>query len=162
MALVIKKWYASKTADQAGNYVHLIGRQPGLLAWLLAKLGIDPTTEVEIKENLIIFTVGSLAGKQKRVIPMTSVCSAYYGYTKPWQIALVLGIVLMPVFFLGLIVGPVYYYLNKELTVGVVENSSWIGGFAFKRSVIEGQNIDEDKAYEVIDVIRSLIEAKTA
>ena len=40
--------------------------------------------------------------------------------------------------------------------------SSWIGGFAFKRSVIEGQNIDEQQAYELIDIICSLIEAKTA
>lgn len=93
---------------------------------------------------------------------MRSVCSAYYGYVKPWQMALVLGLLLFPIFFLGLIVGPLYYFLNKELTVGVVENSSWIGGFSFKRSVIEGQNIDENKAYEVIDIIRSLIEAKTA
>ena len=142
--------------------MHLVGRQAGLFAWFLSLVGIDPTTEVEIKDNLIVFTAGSLAGKQKRVIPMQSVCSAYYGYEKPWQLALALGVVLFPVFFLGLIVGPLYYFLNKELTVAVVENSSWIGGFSFKRSVIEGQNIDEDKAYEVIDIIRSLIEAKTA
>jgi hypothetical protein len=162
MALVIKKWHASRTANQEGNYVHLVGREAGLFAWILSHIGIDPTTEIEIKENLIIFTAGSLAGKQKRVIPMSSVCSAYYGYIKPWQVALALGVLLTPVFFLGLIVGPLYYFLNKELNVGVVENSSWTGGFAFKRSVIEGQNIDENKAYEVIDIIRSLIEAKTA
>ena len=162
MALVIKKWHASRTANIDGNYVHLVGREAGLFAWILSLIGIDPTTEIEIKENLIVFTAGSLSGKQKRVIPMRSVCSAYYGYVKPWQMALALGLLLSPVFFLGLIVGPLYYFLNKELTVGAVENSSWIGGFSFKRSVIEGQNIDENKAYEVIDIIRSLIEAKTA
>ena len=94
MALVIKKWYASKSADQDGNYVHLVGREGGLLAWLLALMGIDPTTEIEIKDNLIIFTEGSLEGSQKRVIPMKSVCSAYYGYVKPWKTALVIGAVL--------------------------------------------------------------------
>lgn len=162
MALVIKKWYASRTADQNGNYVHLVGRQAGLFAWILSLIGIDPTTEIEIKEKLIIFTSASLSGKHKRVIPMSSVCSAYYGYIKPWQTALLLGVLLVPFFFVGFIVGPLYYFLNKELTVGVVENSGWSGGFAFKRSVIEGQNIDEDKAYDVIDIIRTLIEAKTA
>ena len=162
MALVIKKWYASKTANQDGNYVHLVGREAGLFAWLLSLVGIDPTTEIEIKEKLIVFTAGSLSGTQKRVIPMQSVCSAYYGYVKPWQMAVALGLLLLPVFLLGLIVGPLYYFLNKELTVGIVENSGWIGGFSFKRSVIEGQNIDEKKAYEVIDIIRALIEARTA
>ncbi|MFO1253137.1 MAG: hypothetical protein U1E77_18850 [Inhella sp.] len=162
MALVIKHWSASRTPDASGNYVHLVGREAGLFAWLLSLLGIDPTTEIEIKDKLIVFTAGSLSGKQKRVIPMQSVCSAYYGYIKPWQMAVVLGVLLLPFFFVGLLVGPLYYFLNKELTVGVVENSGWSGGFAFKRSVIEGQNIDESKAYEVIDIIRSLIEARTA
>ena len=162
MALVIKKWYADTTPNKDGNYVHLIGREAGLFAWLLSVIGIDPTTEIEIRDTMIVFTAGSLSGKQKRVIPMLSVCSAYYAYVKPWQMALLLGVLLTPFFGLGLIVAPLYYFLNKELTVGVVENSSWVGGFAFKRSVIEGQNIDEQKAYEVIDIIRNLIEAKTA
>lgn len=162
MALVLKKWYAAKTLNSDGNYVHLVGREAGLFAWLLSLVGVDPTTEIEIKGNLIVFTSGSLAGKQKRVIPIKSICSAYYGYQKPWQKALLLGMLLMPVFFIGLLVGPLYYFLNKELAVGVVELSGWVGGFAFKRSVIEGQNIDEGKAYEVIDIIRALVEAKTA
>lgn len=162
MALVLKKWHASKTANENGNYVHLIGREAGLFAWILSLIGIDPTTEVEIRENLIVFTSGSLAGREKRVIPMKSVCSAYYGYKKPWKEALGIGILLTPVLLIGLIAGPLYYFLNKELTVGVVESSSWIGGFSFKRSVIEGKNIDEKNAYEVMDIIRGLIEAKTA
>lgn len=161
MALVIKKWYASTTPNQDGNFVHLVGREAGLFAWFLALIGIDPTTEIEIKEKVTIFTAGSLSGKTKRVIPMQSVCSAFYGYVKPWQTALVIGLLTLPLYGLGLLLGPLYYFLNKELTVGVIENSSWVGGFAFKRSVIEGQNIDEQKAYEVINIIRTLIEAKT-
>lgn len=162
MALVLKKWQVGRNADAQGNYVHLVGREGGLLAWLLSLLGIDPTTEIEIKDKLMIFTIGSLAGREKRVIPISSVCSAYYGYEKPWKTALVIGVVLMPLFFIGLLAGPLYYFLNKQLSVGVVENSSWSGGFAFKRSVIEGQNIDEGSAYEVIEVVRMLIERKTA
>lgn len=162
MALVLKRWHVSKTANAEGNYVHLVGREAGLFAWILSKIGVDPTTEVEIKDNLIVFTAGSLAGHEKRVIPIQSVSSAYYGYQKPWKEAIALGLLLTPVFFVGLVIGPLYYFLNKKLTVGVVEGSGWVGGFSFKRSVIEGQNIDEKKAYEVIDIIRALIEAKTA
>lgn len=162
MALVLKKWKIARTADAQGNYVHLVGREGGLLAWLLSLLGIDPTTEIEIKDKLVVFTIGSLAGREKRVIPINSVCSAYYGYEKPWKMALVIGAVLMPLFFIGLLAGPLYYFLNKQLSVGVVENSGWSGSFAFKRSVIEGQNIDESSAYEVIEVVRMLVERKTA
>ena len=162
MALVLKKWQAGRSANVDGNYVHLVGREAGLFAWLLSLVGVDPTTEVEIKDNLVVFTAGSLAGREKRVIPLNSVSSAYYGYQKPWKEALLLGILFAPLFGLGLLIGPLYYFLNKKLTVGVVEGSGWTGGFSFKRSVIEGQNIDETKAYEVIDIIRVLIEKKTA
>ncbi len=162
MALVLKKWHAGTTPDTNGNYVHLVGRQAGLFAWLLALLKIDPTTEVEIKQNLIVFTEGSLSGRERRVIPVQSVSSAYYGYTKPWKEALLLTILLAPFFGIGLILGPLYYFLNKKLVVGVVEGSGWVGGFAFKRSVIEGKNIQEKDAFNVIDIIRGLIEAKTA
>ena len=161
MSLVIKKWFAGNDANENGDFVHLIGREAGLLSWLLSVFKIDPTSEIEIKENLIKFTSSSLAGQEKRIIPLKSITSAYYGYEKPWKMALVLTVVLTPIFFIGLIVGPLYYFLNKNLTVGVVEASGWVGAFSFKRSVIEGKNISEEEAYKVIEIIRSLIEAKT-
>lgn len=162
MSLVIKQWYADTSKNADGNFVHIVGREAGLLSWLLSLFKIDPTNEVEVKDNLLKFTTSSLAGQEKRLIPMNSITSAYYGYKKPWKMALFLGVILMPLFGLGLLVGPLYYILNKSLTVGVVEASGWIGAFSFKRSIIEGQNISEEDAYRVIEIIRTLIEAKTA
>ena len=162
MALVLKQWYASKTANANGDYVHLVGRAAGLLAWFLSLIGVDPTTEIEIKKNMIISTTSSLAGRTRRVIPMKSVSSAFFAYEKPWKQALFIGILLLPIWFLGVVVGPLYYFLNKKLTVGVLEVSGWPSDFSFKRSIIEGKNIGEDEAYEVIDIIHDLIEAKTA
>jgi len=162
MSLVIKKWYAGNDANEDGNFVHIVGRESGLLSWLLSLIKIDPTSEVEIKDNLIKFNSSSLSGQEKRIIPLNSITSAYYGYEKPWKMALVLIVLLTPIFFIGLIVGPLYYFLNKNLTIGVVEASGWVGKFSFKRSIIEGQNINEEEAYKVIEIIRSLIEAKTA
>lgn len=161
MSLVIKKWSAETKKNEDGNFVHLVGREAGLLSWILSLFKIDPISEVEIKENLLKFSSSSLAGQEKRIIPMKSITSAYYGYEKPWKMALLLGIAFMPIFFSGLIIGPLYYILNKNLTVGVVEASGWVGAFSFKRSIIEGQNINEEEAYRVIEIIRSLIEEKT-
>jgi hypothetical protein len=162
MSLVIKKWYAGNEANENGDHVHLIGREAGLLSWALSLFKIDATSEIEIKDNLIKFSSSSLAGQEKRIIPLNSITSAYYGYEKPWRTALAITVLLMPVFFIGLIAGPLYYFLNKNLTVAVVEASGWVGSFSFKRSVIEGQNINEEEAYRVIDIVRTLIEAKTA
>jgi hypothetical protein len=166
MALVIKQWECGREANEQGNYVHLVGREGGLISWLLSLIGIDPVSEVEVKEDLIKFTSSSLAGKVIRIIPVKSLTSAYYSYEKPWKIAVgifIVGFFLMPYYFLGLLVwiaGAAYYVLNKNLAVAVVEASGWSGVFAFKRSIIEGQNIDEEAGYEVIDVIRQRIEAK--
>jgi hypothetical protein len=162
MALVIKKWYASSTPNEQGAFVHLIGREAGLFSWFLSIIGLDPTTEIEIKDNIITFTSASLSGRTKRVIPMKSLTSAFYGYEKPLKESIILTIILLPFFFIGLIVGPLYYFLNKKLSIGVVEASGWSGGFGFKRSVIEGQNINEEEAYHVIEIVRWLIERKAA
>jgi len=161
MALVLKKWQSSSTPDQNGNFVHLVGRKAGFFSWFLSLLGVDPTTEVEIKDHLIMLSLSSLSGREKRVIPLKSVCSAFYGYTKPWKEALVLTVLLAPV-IIGLILGPLYYFLNKRLTIGVVEMSGQTATFAFKRSVIEGRSIAEQEAYQVIEIVRLLIERKTA
>lgn len=169
MALVVKQWECHNQLNEEGNYIHIMGREGGLLSWVLSLLSIDAVSEVEVKENLIKFTDSSLAGKEMRIIPIKSLTSAYFAYEKPWKIAaaiLVLGVYLMSVeIWLGLLVvagGVVFYVLNKNLSVAVVEASGWTGAFSFKRSVIEGQNIDEDAGYEVIDVIRQLIESKTS
>ena len=161
MALVLKSWSASATPDAAGVYVNIVGRQAGLISWLLSLMGIDPITSIEIKGDIIHFAQGSLEGTERRVIPISSVCSAYYGYKKPWKEAVAIGVVLMPVFFIGVVAGPLYYFLNKTLTVGVIEVSGWVGGFSFKRSVIEGKEITENEAHAVIEIIRTLIEKKT-
>jgi len=161
MAHVIKTWYARNTPNAEGNDVHLVGREAGLLAWLLSVVGLDPTTEVMISDRLIVFTSASLSGRTTRVMPLQALTSAFYGYEKPWKEALVLTALLAPV-LIGFLVGRIYYFLNKTLTIGVVESSGWSGGFAFKRSVIEGRNIDENNAYLVIDIVRSLVEKRTA
>ncbi len=162
MALVIKSWYADAKPNSEGSYVSIAGRQQGLLSWLLSVLGIDPVTRVRIDGQSVYFEKGSLAGFEQRVIPLSSLCSAYYGYTKPWQVALVLGAMLLPIMGLGLIVGPLYYFLNKKLSMGMVEVSGLVSGIEFKRSVIEGQNIDEKEGMRVIGVIHGLIMREAA
>ncbi|MEY3786459.1 MAG: hypothetical protein RLZ75_664 [Pseudomonadota bacterium] len=59
MALVVKKWFVSKQADEQGNYVHIIGREAGFFGWILSLMKIDPTTELEIKIYLhqVLFQV---------------------------------------------------------------------------------------------------------
>lgn len=158
MALVIKKWRAEETPDAEGNYVYIHGREEGLLSWLLNVVGIDATTTFRVTDETVIFEQGSLAGYSQRIIPISSLSSSFFGFFKPWREALALGLVLLPVVGLGLIVGPLYYYLNKKLGLGVVEVSGLTSGIEFKRSLIEGQNIDENQSRRVIAILRTVTE----
>jgi len=160
---VIKSWSARRDPDPgSGAYVRIVGRAGGLFSWILAQLGIDPTVSLVVMENKVLFEQGSLEGSVKRVIPMSNVCSSYYGYTKPLKKAVVIGVVCglltFWMLFLGALVGVVYYFLNKTLTVGLVEVSGVVNSIDFKRSVIEGQHIDEAQGREVCEIMEFLID----
>ncbi|MFO0607548.1 MAG: hypothetical protein U0324_30575 [Polyangiales bacterium] len=154
---MIKSWYANTVPDQYGNFVSIVGREEGLLSYLLAAIGIDATTRFRVDARNVYIEQGSLAGFEERVIPLSKVSSSYFGYNKPWREAILLGVLFTSVFFIGLILGPLYYFLNKKLTVGVVEVGSVVSGIAFKRSVIEGQEINENEARRVVGILRELI-----
>lgn len=159
---VIRRWQiAAQPIDEAKNYVVIEGRAGGFVSWLLSLVQISPIVKMEINGDRILFNQGSLAGTASRIIPLENISSTFYGYTKPWKESLVLGIFLGAFTFgIGAIVGVIYYFLNKHLTVGFVEVSGVVNAIAFKRSVIEGQNIDENQARAVADVTQQLIDAR--
>lgn len=181
--LVLKKWAAETTpVDQDGNYIVISGRESGLLAWFLACVGIDPTTTMKVSQKRIEFKSSSLSGTSNRMLLPQGVSSTYYGYHKPWKKALGLFIVFLWLFgsligSLASSVGPrnlvlgivfsvatslfislLYYFLNRTLMIGIVENSGLVNGIMFKRSVIENINIDERQARYVCELTQSIIE----
>jgi hypothetical protein len=183
MALVIRDWKAnSAPLDSEGNYVVISGRQEGVISYLLTLLGIDVTTTLKVSATRVEYRASSLAGTEQRIIPLTSVSSTYYGYHKPWQ-AMVSAVAAG--FFMSLVVlsaitkgdaamgcicasvvllacvggGILYYFLNKRMTLGFIENSGVLSGISFKRSIIEAQNIDEVQARQVCDIVQVLIDA---
>ena len=175
-ALVIKSWKIdNKPVDSDGSCIKIIGRQGGLIAWILSWMGVDPTTTLLVSMERIDFSDASLAGTQSRLIPLQNVCSSYYGYHKPWKVAL--GIIaffvwigstlsrydmwpLITCTLIGIIIGLIYYFLNRTLTLGFVENSGVVIGIRFKRSVIENVDINQIEAKHVCKLLQDLIEKK--
>ncbi len=158
---VVKTWDVGTKPNEEGNYVKIGGRAPGLWSWFLSLIKIDPTISIIFTQNKVIYESGSWQGKTRRVIPINSISSFYYGYTKPWKEALVMGIVLgILTFGLGLLVGLIYYFLNKTLSIGICEKSGVMSGIDMKRSVIEGKKIDEKDAELVCSILERLVDAK--
>ncbi|MFZ6657664.1 hypothetical protein [Undibacterium sp. TJN19] len=176
-ALVIKEWkVGNKAIDDKNNFISVTGRKSGLIAWLLSLLGVDPTTKIMVGLDRVEFTSNSLAGTESRMIPLQSICSSYYGYHKPWKEAstfFVIGLGFssllsqalgatgsLVILLVGIAIALAYYFLNRELTLGFVENSGVINGIRFKRSVIENIDVNEEQAKAACVIIQKLIEAK--
>jgi hypothetical protein len=176
-ALVIKAWRVEKKPiDDQNNFVRISGREGGLIAWLLSLMGIDPTTTITVGLERLEFTSASLAGSASKLVPLEAICSTFYGYHKPWKAAasiIVASVVLSSlistagvhgvagvVFFIGLAIALVYYFLNRTLTLGFIEESGVPSAIQFKRSVIENLDIDQDQAKVVCLIVQKLIEAK--
>ncbi|MFZ6870776.1 hypothetical protein ACO0LF_01755 [Undibacterium sp. Di27W] len=176
-ALVIKEWkVGTKAIDDKNNFISITGRQSGLIAWILSLMGVDPTTRILVGVDRVEFTSNSLAGTESRMLPLQSICSTYYGYHKPWKKALGFFAIAffiasslikeqmftpaIVILLVGALIGLVYYFLNRELTMGFVENSGLIDGIRFKRSVIENIDVNEEQAKSACVIIQKLIEAK--
>ena len=147
-ALVIKECTIN---DNGPLYVRIVGRKAGIIGWFLATLGIDASTTLEVYQDRIEFSEGSLAGHLKEMIPLTSVSNLGTGYLKPigWIIAmLVVLIASLNIAAAGHSTGPIAfavtfsiiciicYLLQKTMLIYVIPNSSLGAIVKFKRSII--------------------------
>lgn len=179
--LVIKKWAVdNKPLDQEGNYIHISGRDSGLISWFLALVRVDATTTIKVSMKRVEFKASSLAGTTHRMIPIQGICSMYYGYHKPWRAALIIFVAVLGIYtasfepfrhaswgsyvrlFWGIAVSVllpvIYYFLNRTLTLGFIENSGVTSGITFKRSVIENIDVNEKQARFVCNLTQEIVD----
>lgn len=172
-ALVLKEFEMNKAGPR---YVHILARRSGLMAWILTSCGIDVTTTLDIYEDHILFTEGSLSGQLKTCMPLSSLSVVTCGFTKPFVMALcavilfVLGIMFVTntTAQFGIILialGVVYiigYFLRKAMIVSLMANSGWDATICFKRSVIENVPVDYNTTMEVVNLVNGLISRQQA
>lgn len=164
-AYVIKSWSASSNPDAHHNYIDISGRAGGLIAWLLNVLGISPTVRFIVSAEKIIFQKGTLEGTLNFLTPLENTCSTFYAFRRPLKESIYLGIILGAATFftfglLGIAIAILYYVLNKKLTVGFTDVGGRLHEIPFKRSVIEGQVIDESQAARVCEIIQHLVDTR--
>ena len=82
-ALVVKEVYVNEAEDMQ---VKIVARKAGLISWILSLLGIDSTFTLWIYKNRIESMEGSLSGRIKTVVPLTSLDTYTCGFTKPVQL----------------------------------------------------------------------------
>jgi hypothetical protein len=170
MSLVIKSWSVKSNPAPGEPFVKIVAREGGFWSFIFSLLGIDATTTMQVSSTRIEFEQGSLSGFVSRLTPFEHISSTFYGRHKPWKTALVLLFVAISLgsafksalaFVLMLLIGVVgsglYYFLNRALMIGFNEDSGTTAVITFKRSVIEGQEIDEAQLRKIILIIENLI-----
>lgn len=169
MALVVKSWKVTSHPAPGEPNVSIVARDSGLLSFVLSMLGIDATATLQVSSRHVFYEKGSLSGFERRFVPLEHVASTLYGRIKPWKktgifiaLSIALGGVLggavgMLLAIVGVALSLLYYFLNRTLTIGVTAVSGHAFELSFSRSVLEGQEVNEAAAENVIRVIEHLI-----
>jgi len=166
-AMVVKEVAIDETKDEQ---VRIVARKEGLISWLLSLMGIDSTYTLRVYADRIESLEGSLSGQLKTVVPMMQVDTYIAGFTKP-VMSLVMGIILVLLVVLALcmfgkigfvsqimIVAAILCFVQYFTKKCLMLNFTTVGAngilFLFKRSVIEGVNVDETFADRVCEIVK--------
>lgn len=168
VALVLKKFEINENANGDEDCIHIVGRQAGIMAWLLSLMKIDPSTEILCNDQRVEVTQASFFGRQTIHIPMLAVTGIVGGYKKPKSLFMTIPIVLIFGFstagqtgsiiaaIISIIIAAIIfvaYILKKEMSLYVQNGGDTLWGLTFKSSVIENVTVDINKVNEVITLI---------
>lgn len=176
-SLVVQKLTIQAAGStQAANAVEIAGRREGLVAFLLTLAGLSPTTSLVVNDREAVCKTTGLLGIENRSIPMDRVAQVTSGSKVAFEY--IAGAVVM--FFVGflatvgflwrfeflpLIGSPLVtalamvamvalYLLNKRFFVGVFPQAGPPMFLAFKPNVIEGVELNLERAMEIAAMIR--------
>jgi hypothetical protein len=174
--LVLKKFTINKTAKGQAVLIDIVGRQGGLISWLLTLIGINTTSSLKVTTTDISLRDKSLFGSQHSVIAISSISSVHCGYRKPISYFFISAAFLLngivssflvekKVEFLWVLLGHilfsgiflVIYFLKKAIVIYIVPRAGEFMGLSFKRSVIENVAVDIQQAELAVGIINSLV-----
>jgi hypothetical protein len=163
--LVLKEFRLNENEDE---FLKIVGRPSGILSWILSLCGIDPVTSLECNRKAIKFEESAIRqGKNTVNIPLVAVTGVFSGVNKPFGllvfgILFILGGIVAAIalpryagsvktgsFFIGLVIGVIFlilYSLKKTMFFSIYNGGDKpIKTICMKKSIIEGQSIDEVK-----------------
>ena len=79
---VLKKFQIDYTGE-SGAYLYIEARQPGLMAFILNLMGLDPNASVKVTRGAISMRQSSMRGMDQVSTALTSVGAFIGGYSKP-------------------------------------------------------------------------------
>jgi hypothetical protein len=170
---ILKTFQVDETA-LTGAHVFVEARQPGMFAFILNLLGLDPTATLKVTKGSISFRMSKLSGMTQTSTSLNQIGSFQGGYKKPIELLVlafvifVIGITIditaglgAPVFTIGsMIISLILiacYALFKHLFIGFETSGGAYYGMVFKRGILNNVSVDIDQIEYTIAFINSLI-----
>jgi hypothetical protein len=158
--------------------IEVRGRREGLIPFLLTLAGLSPTTSLSVNEREAVCTSSGLFGISSQSLPLDRVPQVTYGSRKPveylfvaasvgvvglvtlffalWRMEVMaaLGVAVVATMFAGAPI--ILYYINKRFFLGLHTQGGFPVVLSFKPNVIEGVELNLDRAMALAAVVRNL------
>ena len=173
-ALVLREWMCTEyPADDI--YVRIVGREAGLVSYVLTALGVDAESRLLVDGKCVAFETRGVFGYVRHVVPTTSVASAHAGYSRPVLylfVACIAGLLALDgalqrqregaalyVFILMLLAAGLVlaYALSKKVAIVLESYGGQKLGLTFRPSVIEGVGVGLPEMLRVLGIIERLV-----
>jgi hypothetical protein len=169
--LVLKEFHLNENEDE---FLKIAGRASGIFNWIFSKCGIDPVTSLNCNKKAIKFEESAIRyGKKSLNIPLVAITGVSSGINKPFGLFVlgvvfilggIIGAIFLPkagVFFIWLIIGVIFlvlYSLKKTMFFSIYNGGDKpIATICMKKSIIEGQKIDELKTEAAANALNKAV-----
>ena len=182
--LVLKKLVVREAATgEVTPVIELVGRQQGMISFLLTIAGISPITDLRLTHDEVCCNSTSVFGRQNHAVPLRAISSVAAGVRKPigylimscvFAIVGVIGGLRalwtdgLVTFLVGFVVCGAFaalfiwlYVVNKRFFVNIFTQGGPPILLSLKPNVIEGVPLDLERALEVVKIIRGRVIAST-
>jgi len=168
--LVLTQFSIDKDASDS-SAIEIVGRPSGFTAWLLAQMKLDTPTTLKLRGDELSFVYGSLSGETHTVIPVSAIESTQCGYSKN-LVYMYLGVIALlggltsgefaPFLLLAIVAAvffALYFFSNRMFIAVSAGNRTEM--IAYKKGLIEGEQVDLERTLQAIAVINENVLAKT-
>ena len=115
---VLTRWHVEYQPDKEGCYVHIAGREDGIISWVLSVFDMSTTIQLRVNGNVLIFEKTSIFKHINVTTPLRKITSSISGHERPVLKSAILA------FFIWIILS-----FTTELILGSVSKKS--GGVPF-------------------------------
>jgi len=167
MPTLVLRQFDINDATSDGPAIEIEGRATGFVSWLLTIMKLSTLTTLRLESDRVSVVAPGLSGEIHTVIPLGAIDSTQCGYSKAISLLAAAFVVLaiglstgeLAPFLLSLLVAVAFgaaYFFSDKMFISVSAGDTTVA-IAYKKSAIEGTQIDLERTLQAIQLINQKI-----